>query len=220
VALALAAAVTTGIRLATGVLLLPEHHPVLVAKQAASLDVISRGRFTLGVGIGWSAEEFAALGIPYAGRARRTAEYVAAMRTLWRDDPASFEGEFVTFREVRCFPKPVGAGGIPVVLGGNSDPALDRVAAFGDGWYGFSLPLDQVPERMDALRARCATAGRRPDSVRVAIAVEGSGPEARDELAARGVDEAVVVGSPPADPLDAADWVLQLAADWRVSRPD
>ena len=88
--LSFVAAATTTIGLATGILLLPEHNPVVAAKQAATLDVLSAGRLTLGVGIGWSAEEFAALGVPFPRRAQRTAEYVAAMRTLWADDPASF----------------------------------------------------------------------------------------------------------------------------------
>src|ERR1700728_2535059 len=145
------AAVTTTIGLATGVLLLPEHNPVVAAKQAATLDMLSGGRFTLGVGIGWSAEEFAALGIPFAGRGRRTAEYVAAIRTLWADDVASFAGEFTRFESVRVNPKPVGGRRIPVVVGGNSDGALARVAAFGDGWYGFSLPSAAVAGRVAAL---------------------------------------------------------------------
>src|SRR5580700_5953335 len=122
--LSYAAAVTTRIGLATGILLLPEHNPVLAAKQAATLDVLSGGRLTLGIGIGWSAEEFAALGIPFAGRGRRTAEYVAAMRTLWTDDVASFTGEFTRFESVRVNPKPVRGRRIPVVVGGNSDAAL------------------------------------------------------------------------------------------------
>ena len=111
------AAVTTTIGLATGVLLLPEHNPVVSAKQAATLDVLSGGRLTLGVGIGWSAEEFAALGVPFARRGRRTAEYVAAMRTLWADDVASFSGEFTRFEAVRVNPKPVRDRRIPVVIG-------------------------------------------------------------------------------------------------------
>src|ERR1700678_3194964 len=122
------AAATTIIGLATGVLLLPEHNPVVAAKQAATLDVLSGGRLTLGIGIGWSAEEYAALGIPFAGRGRRTAEYVAAMRTLWADDVASFSGEFTRFESVRVNPKPVRGSRIPIVLGGNSDPSLARVA--------------------------------------------------------------------------------------------
>ena len=105
--LAFLAATTARIRLATGVLLLPEHNPLIVAKQAATLDVLSRGRFVLGVGIGWSAEEFAALGVPFAGRGARTREYVEAMRSLWRNDPSSYSGELVRFERVRCFPKPV-----------------------------------------------------------------------------------------------------------------
>src|SRR5580704_18470444 len=150
-ALTFAAAVTSRIGLATGILLLPEHNPVLAAKQIATLDVLSQGRLTLGVGIGWSAEEFAALGIPFAGRGRRTAEYVAAMRTLWADDVASFTGEFTRFESVRVNPKPMRGRRIPVVVGGNSDAALARVAAFGDGWYGFNLPAAAVAERLGVL---------------------------------------------------------------------
>src|SRR5246500_4428084 len=130
--LSFTAAVTTTIGLATGVLLLPEHNPVAAAKQAATLDVLSAGRLTLGIGIGWSAEEFAALGVPFAHRAQRTAEYVAAMRTLWADDVASFSGEFTRFEAVRGNPKPLRGRRIPVVVGGNSDEALARVAAFGE----------------------------------------------------------------------------------------
>src|ERR1700722_4619038 len=122
--LSFAAAVTSRIGLATGVLLLPEHNPVLVAKQAATLDVLSAGRLTLGVGIGWYAEEFAALGVPCARRGERTAEYVAAMRTLWSDDVATFSGEFARFDNVRVNPKPVHGRRIPIVAGGNSDAAL------------------------------------------------------------------------------------------------
>jgi probable F420-dependent oxidoreductase len=120
------AATTRRIHIATGILLLPEHNPVLVAKQAATLDLMSGGRLTLGVGIGWSEEEFAALGVPFARRGPRAAEYVAAMRALCRDDVASFEGEFVRFDAVRVNPPPVRDRRIPIVVGGNSDPALRR----------------------------------------------------------------------------------------------
>ena len=149
--LAFLAATTTRIRLATGVLLLPEHNPLIVAKQAATLDVLSKGRFVLGVGIGWSAGEFAALGVPFAGRGERTREYLEAMRSLWRDDPSSYAGEHVRFERVRCFPKPVRRS-VPVVLGGNGERALERVARRGDGWYGFNLTLDEVPARLEVLR--------------------------------------------------------------------
>jgi probable F420-dependent oxidoreductase len=123
IGLAFAAAATSTIGIATGVLLLPEHNAVHLAKQAATLDTLSGGRFTLGIGIGWSREEFDALGVPFERRGARTAEYVAAMRTLWRDDVASFGGEFVSFDSVRVNPKPVRDRLIPIVLGGNSDAA-------------------------------------------------------------------------------------------------
>jgi probable F420-dependent oxidoreductase len=101
IGLSFAAAATSSIRIATGVLLLPEHNPVVVAKQAATLDRLSAGRLSLGVGIGWSREEFDALGVSFERRGARTKEYVAAMRALWRDDIATFEGEFVAFDSVR-----------------------------------------------------------------------------------------------------------------------
>ena len=125
VCLSFAAAATRRIGLATGVLLLPEHNPVVVAKQAASLDVMSGGRFTLGVGVGWSAEEFAALGVPFERRGARTAEYVAALRELWGSDHASFAGRFVNFDSIRVYPKPVRDRRLPVVFGGNSARGAD-----------------------------------------------------------------------------------------------
>jgi probable F420-dependent oxidoreductase len=210
------AAVTSRIGLATGVLLLPEHNPVLAAKQAATLDVLSGGRLTLGVGIGWSAEEFAALGIEFSRRGPRTAEYVAAMRALWADDVASFSGEFVRFEAVRVNPKPVRARRIPVVFGGNSDAALKRVAAIGDGWYGFNLTVDAALERTAALAGHCRQHGRSLDQLTVAVALTGGSSAALPELARAGVTEAVVVESPPADPSDAGAWVTNLAAHWVV----
>ena len=154
VALSFAAAATSRIRLATGIMLLPEHNPVLVAKQTASIDVLSGGRLSLGVGVGWSAEEFAALGVPFAGRGRRMDEYIDVMRLLWRDDVASFHGEYVSFDSIRVNPRPVRDRRIPIVIGGNGDAALRRAALTGDGWYGFYLSLDETAERAgDAAQA-------------------------------------------------------------------
>jgi probable F420-dependent oxidoreductase len=212
--LSFAAAVTSRIGLATGVLLLPEHNPVLVAKQAATLDVLSAGRLTLGVGIGWSSEEFAALGVPFARRGERTAEYVAAMRTLWSDDVASFSGEFACFDGVRVNPKPVNGRRIPVVAGGNSDAALRRVAAFGDGWYGFNLPAGAVVERMSTLAEACRSRGRDISELTVAVSVAGCSPSMLPEFARIGVTELVIVGEPPGDPDAATAWVAQLADRW------
>ncbi len=209
-----AAAATKTICLATGVLLLPEHNPVLTAKQAATLDVLSGGRLTLGVGIGWSAEEFGALGIPFARRGRRTAEHVAAMRTLWADEVASFSGEFTRFDKIRVNPKPVHGRRIPVVVGGNSDAALGRAAAFGDGWYGFHLPAAAVPERLAALAVQCERHNRSPRALTVAVALADGKPGMLRELAQMGVTELVLVGTPQDDPAAAAAWVDELAATW------
>ena len=217
--LAFVAAATSRIRVATGVLLLPEHNPVVVAKQAASLDVLSRGRLLLGIGVGWSAEEFAALGVPFAGRARRTREYVEAMRTLWREDVSSYEGEFVRFQAVRSYPKPIRDRQVPVVVGGNSNTALDRVAAFGDGWYGFNLTRDELPGRLAALASRCRVHERDPGTLEVAVSLQDGSPEVAAELAALGVTELVLVESPPEEPDEAERWVGGLAERWGVS-PD
>ncbi|HLH83830.1 MAG TPA: LLM class F420-dependent oxidoreductase, partial [Trebonia sp.] len=213
-ALSFAAAVTSRIGLATGVLLLPEHNPVVVAKQAATLDVLSGGRFTLGIGIGWSADEFAALGVPFARRGRRTAEYVAAMRALWSDDVASFDGEFTRFSAIRVNPRPVRGRRIPIVMGGNSDAALDRAAAFADGWYGFNLPAAAVAGRVGTLAALCARRGRAPGELTIAVALSDASPALLPSLAGAGVTELVVVGTPPAAPDAAAAWVADLAARW------
>jgi probable F420-dependent oxidoreductase len=217
-ALSYIAAVTSRIGLATGVLLLPEHNPVLTAKQAATLDVLSGGRLALGVGIGWSAEEFAALGVPFARRGQRTAEYVGAMRALWTDDVTSFHGEFARFDAIRVNPKPVRGRRIPIVVGGNSDAALRRVAAFGDGWYGFNLPAASVAERLGALAGYCRERGRELTELSTAVALSDGTPGLLPELAEAGLSELVVVGAPPADPARATGWVADLADRWMPDR--
>src|SRR5262245_54277754 len=170
IGLGFAAAATSTIGIATGVLLLPEHNPPLVAKQAATLDTLSGGRLQLGIGIGWSREEFDALGVPFERRAARTAEYVAAIRTIWRDDIATFDGEFASFESIRVNPKPFGRRQIPVILGGNSDAALRRVAAWGDGWYGFNVDgVGEVRDRLALLDELCAEAGRSRADLRIAV---------------------------------------------------
>ncbi len=216
-ALTYAAAHSTTIRLATGILLLAQHNPVVVAKQAATLDVLSGGRFVLGVGVGWSREEFAALGVAFRGRADRTAEYVEVMRTLWREDVASFDGDSVHFDRVRSYPKPVRDRRLPVYLGGNSDRALARVAAYGDGWYGFNLARNEVAGRLDVLAEQCRREGRDPGSVEVVLSLRDGGPGDVGILADRGVAELVVVGSPPTDPSAVADWVAGLVDQWSVA---
>jgi probable F420-dependent oxidoreductase len=215
ICLSFAAAATTRIDIATGVLLLPEHNPVHVAKQAASLDRLSNGRFTLGIGIGWSREEFDALGVPFAHRAKRTAEYVAAIRTLWRDDIASFSGSFVDFDEIRVNPKPVRDRRIPIVLGGNSDAALRRVVRWGDGWYGFNLDgVAAVADRVELIGQLCRDAGRDRAEFRLAVALTQPRPEDVSALAELGIDELVIVAAPPHDVGEVPGWAADLAQRW------
>jgi len=176
---------------------------------------LSGGRLTLGVGVGWSKEEFDALGVPFEHRAARTAEYVAAMRTVWRDEIASFDGKFVGFDSILVNPKPIRDRRIPIVVGGNSDRAMQRVVAWGDGWYGFNLDgVDAVRDRVGKLDQLCVEAGRDRAELRLSVALRS--PEARDvgKLAELGVDELVLVESPPDRPDDAAKWVAELAERW------
>jgi probable F420-dependent oxidoreductase len=215
IGLSFAAAATTTIGLATGVLLLPEHNPVVVAKQAATLDRLSGGRLTLGVGIGWSREEFETLGVPFERRAPRTAEYVAAMRRLWRDDVASFAGEFVNFQRVRLNPKPARERRIPIVVGGNSDAALRRVVDWGDGWYGFNLPdVTAVGDRVAVIARLCRGAGQDPGELQLAVALEHLREADVPALSEVGIDELVVVATPPDDIAAVPEWVAGLAAQY------
>jgi probable F420-dependent oxidoreductase len=212
IALSFAAAATRTIRVATGVLLLPEHEPVALAKRVASVDRLSGGRLALGIGVGWSREEFAALGIPFTRRGTRADEYVAAMRTIWSQDPASFDGTFVSFRDIRVNPKPTHADRLPIIVGGNSDAALRRVARLGDGWYGFNLAdVSQARERITNLRTLCESHGRDPAQLEIIVALDHPprGDE-QDALAELGVDELVLVGVPPDDPEHASDWLSGL----------
>ncbi len=179
------------------------------------MDTLSGGSLTLGIGIGWSREEFDALGIPFERRGARTKEYVDAMRTLWRDDVASFDGEFVRFDSVRVNPKPVHDRRIPVVLGGNSDAALRRVATWGDGWYGFNLDsVDAVAERVDFLHGLCRELGRDPADLSLAVALRDLQHDDVPALAVLGIDELVLVEGPPEDARVASDWVSTLANRW------
>jgi probable F420-dependent oxidoreductase len=214
VALSFAAAATNRIRLATGVLLLAEHNPVLLAKQTASIDVLSGGRLALGVGVGWSAEEFAALGVPFAGRGRRVDEYISVLRTLWRDDVAGFHGEYVNFDAVHLHPKPAQDRRIPIVIGGNGDTALRRAARTGDGWYGFYLSYDETAERLATLRRLCAEQQREPAELRTAVALLGVTAADRSRIESLGLDEVVLVEGPPEQADAVPAWIASVTEGW------
>src|SRR6059036_749556 len=133
--LAYAAAVTKTIRLATGILILPQRHPLYVAKEVATLDVLSHGRVILGIGVGWLEEEFQALGIPFPERAARTAESVRAIRSLWKDEATPFHGKFYRWEKLESHPKPEQKPGVPIVVGGHTELAAKRAARYGDGFF-------------------------------------------------------------------------------------
>jgi probable F420-dependent oxidoreductase len=167
--LAFVAACTKTIRLATGICLVPEHNPLVLAKTVATTDRLSNGRLVLGVGIGWLQEEFEAIGVAWEQRAQRTREYVEVMRKLWREDQSSHDGRFAKFDGVRSFPKPANGKSVPVWFGGESGPALRRVAEYGDGWIGFNLTADQAAAKIKRIEELLVAHGRKRSDVELAV---------------------------------------------------
>ena len=166
--LAYVARATTTIRLATGILILPERNPVVLAKELATLDYLSSGRVTLGVGIGWLKEEFEAIGVPYERRGERLEESVGAMRALWSQECASFEGTTVRFRDVYLRPQPR-SGTIPIHIGGHTEIAARRAGRIGDGFFPFGVDRDQLPLLLGTMRAAAEDAGRDLSSIEVTL---------------------------------------------------
>jgi probable F420-dependent oxidoreductase len=189
------AALTTRVRLGTGVRILPQANPVYVAKELASLDWLSGGRVDFGIGVGSNPAEFEACGVPYTARGARTDEYVALIRTLWRDDPARFDGRFWSLPPCTLDPKPRQAGGPPVIVAGHSPAALARVARLGDGWYDIGRSVEATRELVAALDRRLAEHGRSRAELRIVMGAVGnpSRPDSLDPYEEAGVDEVLVV---------------------------
>jgi len=162
------AAHTERIRLATGMLILPQRSPLITAKELATLDVLSSGRVTLGVGIGWLREEFEAIGVPFEGRGRRTDEGIEAMRALWQQDQPSYEGQTVRFHDARLWPKPVHRR-IPIVIGGHGEMAAKRAGRLGDGFFPGRSKPDEVKPLLQLMRQTAEDAGRDPDSIELTL---------------------------------------------------
>ena len=154
---------------ATGVLLVPERNPLLTANELATLDRLSGGRVIFGVGAGWLSEESELMGADFAHRWTQTREYVAAMRELWTKDEASFDGRYIKFPPVRCYPKPARQGGPPVIIGSKDKNALRWVARWGDGWCPIFLTPPQLKDELVKLRAECAAAGSNFDRMDITI---------------------------------------------------
>lgn len=201
VALGVIAEATERATIGTAVLVLPLRQPVVLAKQLATVDVVSCGRLTLGVGAGWLREEFEALAVPFESRGGRFEEWVALLRACWTGRPEARESEHYTLPAgVLCLPTPAHA--VPILVGGHAKPALRRAGAIGDGWLGQQtlgeLDTDEIEAVRAAMAAAAAAAGRDPQSLRVVLRVVQSAGRS-DELAAElpaleraGVDEVIV----------------------------
>jgi probable F420-dependent oxidoreductase len=232
VALGFAAAVTSGVRLGTAVVNAPFLPPAILAKQLASVDVLSRGRVDVGLGLGWAPHEFEAVGAPYERRGARLAEYVACLRALWADDPVEFSGDFYTVPPARMLPKPVQRPAPPVLLGGSADAALRRAGRIADGWIsGSRADLTAVADAVATIRGAAQEAGRDPSTLRMIVRgvvqlgddvrsdggerrqLTGTAEQIRDDLGRlheAGVTEVFLdlnfaprVGSPDVDPMGA-----------------
>ncbi len=158
------AALTTRIELVTRILILPQRQTALVAKQAAAIDVLSGGRFRLGVGVGWNPAEYAALGEDFHTRGRRSEEQIALMRALWAEPLVDFDGKFDQVERAGINPLPLRRS-IPVWLGGMSDPVIERVGRVADGWFPQYRDPAHLPAGIERVRAAAASAGRDPSAI-------------------------------------------------------
>lgn len=189
------ASATETIRLATGILILPQRNPVVLAKECATLDHLSGGRLELGIGVGWLQEEFDALGVPWERRGARTDEHIEAMRALWTDQKASYHGEFVDFADCVSLPKPA-QGTIPVHIGGHSDAAAKRAGRLGDGFFPGRGDHAELARLIELTRRTAEEHGRDPGAVEFTAGGNGViGSNAVDEakaLADIGVTRAII----------------------------
>jgi probable F420-dependent oxidoreductase len=207
--LAFLAGHTSRLGLATGVLVLPNHHPVVLAKRAATVDALSGGRLRLCVGVGWLKEELEACGADFDGRGRRADEQLAVLRALWADEPrgASFHGEFFDFDDVMCYPKPVAAQRLPVHVGGHSRAAARRAGRLGDGFQPLGVSGRELASLLAVMREEASSAGRDPAGLEVSLGhlVTKIDAERAGALADQGADRLVLAMPPTADIEQARD---------------
>ncbi len=188
VALSMAAAVTERITLGTAVTLLPQHDPIWMAKQVATLDHLSAGRVVLGVGFGWNVEQGESHGVAFGERRQRTEDCVGVMRALWTQAEAAYEGEQVRLAPAWAYPKPAQAGGPPVIIGGMGPRTYDAIARYGDGW----MPITgrrSLAGRIEPLQEAFERHGRDPASIRVFVMGASEIPEDLAQLQAEGVEQ-------------------------------
>jgi probable F420-dependent oxidoreductase len=210
------AATTERLRLGTGIALIVERDPIVLAKEAASLDLVSGGRFELGIGAGWNREEMRNHGTDPAKRFRIMRERALAVREIWTHEEASFHGEFVDFERIWSWPKPVQLPHPPIWVGGTGPGVLDRVLEYGDGWFPNLRDLDELARRVAELQRRAADAGR--DRIPVTyFGLRDPDDEKLDKLAAAEVDRALLMLPPAAagETLERIERYAELAARYR-----
>jgi probable F420-dependent oxidoreductase len=214
ISLAHVAAATKTLRLGTGVNILPQANPLLFAKQAASIDVLSRGRLTLGLGIGWLREEYEAMGTPFERRGARFDDYLEAMKKVWSGDVVEHESDFLSWHGFKSYPIPAQRPHPPVLIGGTTHKSLERVVKAANGWYAPNDSRDELAAQLASLRTRCEEAGRDFDSLDITINWRAEKyPDALAEYEALGVTRAVALLGPmrERDPRDAVDRVAKAA---------
>jgi probable F420-dependent oxidoreductase len=204
VALTFLAAHTTRIRLATGVIILPQRQALVLAKQLASLDVLSNGRLIFGLGVGWCEPEMRSVGAPFAERGRVADDYLTAMRAVWSQPKPSYRGPYVSFDGVQAMPRPVQTPTPEIVVGGRTTPAFRRAVTQGHGWYGFGLDVSETQKLMDGLREAGKKHSRPAGLGRLEISVTPPGYDVpdkatRDAYAAAGVDRLILRPRPEMD---------------------
>ena len=188
--LAQVAAVTSSLKVGTAICLVPEHHPISLAKRAASLDSLSGGRFLFGIGAGWNAEELENHGVEFADRWKVLREHVLAMKACWTEKDAEFHGDFVDFDPIWVEPKPK-SNPLPIYIGAQSKWAIDRIAEYGEGWLPVLSPgLDQ---RIEELRQACEARGRSIDEIDISLMTMVESQDMMAELAAKGVNRIITL---------------------------
>jgi probable F420-dependent oxidoreductase len=173
VALAFVAAHTSRVRLGTGIIILPQRNPVVLAKELASVDVLSNGRLIFGIGIGYLQPEFAAIGAPFDHKGPRSEEFLAAMIALWSMETPEYQGAFVSFKGINAMPRPVQKPHPEIVFGGHTKEAYSRAARLAKGWFGFALDLEGAAKCIEGLKSACRAAGRRFEDLEVSVAPRG-----------------------------------------------
>ena len=190
-ALAFLAGRTRSVRLGTGIVVLPLRNPLILAKELATIDVLSEGRLIVGIGVGYVEREFEALGVAFEGRGIRLEDHLAAIRSIWTDDQPSFAGTTFSFRGVQAHPRPLQRPHPPIVMGGYAPPVMRRTIREADGWYGWGLDVEATAERMEILRRTADEVPRGEDLGPLEVTITPPGPvdvEEAERYAALGVE--------------------------------